>query len=376
MTLTGLGDVERELWFESEIEQPVSADPFALLLVPLCLTRGVSLHIDGPVSVGLWRNLHEFAGAFYATGAHRRDPNEPLPSLTVSELVQPSTGKALPNSAIVGFSGGVDSALSIVRHTQLLPDDIRYDLKRAVIVHGFDVPIGNTDGFRTLVERVKSIPESLGVELVQAATNYRDFKPDWEMSHGAAVAAALHLCRGTNSVGLIASGLGYRYMFWPWGEGPFLNRLLSSDSFRVEGDGAVFTRLEKIEQLAGWPEVVAKLKFCWQGPDPAQNCGICRKCVLTAIHLQLTGSTESPFLAPHSDKTLAQAIGSLRRGTVTRNNITWAVERAAQSKNTAEWVKVAEKWLEPSLVRRGRERLRTKRRRLRKQVRRILRRLR
>lgn len=362
--LTGLGDGERELWFETEVEQPESADPFALLLAPLCLTRGSTLHIDGPVSVGLWRNLHEFAGVFYSTGAHRKDPKAPPPPMTVSRLESPTTSDADPNAAVVGFSGGVDSAFSIMRHTRTLPHDIRYDLKRAVIVHGFDVPLGNTAGFRALVERVRTIPESVGVELVQAATNYREFNPDWEMSHGAAVAAALNLCRGTSAVGLIASGVAYRNLFSPWGSAPYLDHLFSSSSFRIEGDGAVFTRLGKIEGLASWPEIVPALKFCWQGPDPAQNCGTCPKCVVTALYLDLSNVQASPFQTPLREEFLAQAVGSFPHSIVNHNNLTWAIERAGQIGFSAEWVSAAEKWLEPSLVRRVRERIEVNMRRL------------
>jgi len=61
---------ESELWFEllqGEVELLESADPFALALVPLAATRGLSLEIDGPMSPSLLFHLDEVSRCLEST---------------------------------------------------------------------------------------------------------------------------------------------------------------------------------------------------------------------------------------------------------------------------------------------------------------------
>lgn len=346
--VSGFGEHEQELWVESTVEQPVSADPFALMLVPLCLTWRRSLHIDGPVSASLWRNLYEFTEAFHTTGAHRGSPSDTPPPMSATLVREPVSRAPTHDTAIVAFSGGIDSTFSMLRHTRLLSPECRHELTRAVIVHGFDVPISDGKSFHALVERVREIPESVGLELVQAATNYRDFRPDWEMSFGAAVASILNVCRGDASHGLIPASVTYDHPLIPWGSGPHLDHLFSSSAFAVVDDGSAFARFAKVEALAQWPEIIPALKFCWQGPDPASNCGKCPKCVITWIQMQVSGIEACPFSSPPSERTILKTIKRMRTTPGTRLTFGMTARMAEERGVTSKWVRVTRRRLNPS----------------------------
>ncbi len=327
VTVSGLGD-RRELWFDSTVEQDASADAFALMLVTLALTNGQPLRIDGPVSKTLWRNLHEFARAFYATEAHHGDRSDRPPSMKAAETFDRSEIRSGDNGAVLAFSGGVDSTFSLLCHTRLFSEAERFDVQRAVLVHGYDVAIADTVGFESLVRRVRPIAELAGVEFVKVATNFRTFKPDWEMSFGAAAAAALHLCRGAAVSGLIASSYPYREQVTPWGSASYWDHLFSSCGLQIVHDGASFDRSHKIEAMAQWPEVIPRLKFCFSGPDPGTNCGTCAKCVFVALEFKMSGVPSPSFAVDMTDEVIVQSLRAIGDGAGTRRALNRVVARA------------------------------------------------
>lgn len=325
-----------EVWISSPVPQLALADPFALLLAPLALVRGEALHIEGPVSGSLLRHLDEAMRALVRTGGLPDPAGHGTVAVSAAEVVEERPGAI--DLAVCAATGGVDSTFTVLRHTRLLEPPARLAIDRLVFAHGFDVPLADEDGFRRAVANVKAIGALAGVDVITAATNYRHLLPDWEMVHGAAVSAVLHATRGAAGVGLVASSAPYHDPVIPWGSAPYLDHLYSSASFEIAHDGAAADRVEKIEALAGWPEVVPHLKFCWAGSDPAVNCGRCPKCILTGIFFDLLGSPLPRFVQRPDDDLRAEVIGGMAMGPFNTLQLRWALERADALGRTDPWV--------------------------------------
>jgi hypothetical protein len=91
------------------------------------------------------------------------------------------------------------------------------------------------------------------------------------------------------SIGLIASSFPYHRLVLPWGSNPVTDGLLSSDAFKIVHDGASFTRIDKVNEIANWPEALRYLRVCWQGEQKDRNCGRCEKCIRTILNFRVLG---------------------------------------------------------------------------------------
>ena len=307
-------DGERELWFElrhGEVELLESADPFALALLPLAASRGFSLEIDGPLSPSLLFHLDEVSRCLEMIT--RGDPSHahcqvvPLSATSLEERQRPD-----PLGAVVGVSGGIDATFTLARHRVLLPSAARLDLRRAVFVHGFDIPLADDLAFKDALTRVERINDVTATQLVLLATNIRELGPDWALSTGAAGAAALTCVSDGIGTGLRAASSPYEHQDVPWGSAPYLDSLFSSASFEIVYDGAAANRLDKVRALVEtWPELVPELRFCRKLPGQGGNCGRCLPCALTFLMFSLCGSTRPTFVDPPTIETAAAALRRL-----------------------------------------------------------------
>ena len=176
------------------------------------------------------------------------------------------------------------------------------------MVHGFDIPVDDTEGFRRAAERAQRMLESLDVPLILMRTNVRTIFPDWELSHGTAVAAALTLLSRKFSTGLIPSTGTYHLPLIPWGSTPLTDPMLGSRNFEIFHDGAGASRLEKIRLLCNWPEGMKRLRFCFANTPPDGNCGRCMKCILTALEFRCAGVEPGCFAEPVTDEMILEAL--------------------------------------------------------------------
>ena len=110
------------------------------------------------------------------------------------------------------------------------------------------------------------------------------FNPDWENTHGAAVASCLMTLQGRYEEGLIASSYTYSQFHGPWGSNPMTDHLLSSKAFDISHDGSGTFRGEKLATIQQWSEGFDNLRVCFSAVERDKNCGVCPKCVMTLIH--------------------------------------------------------------------------------------------
>lgn len=365
-----------ELWIETPVPQPESADPFLLLLAPLVLELGEPLLVDGPVSRSLLWQLDEFVGAMQALSPLRTwapptcRMTGSAPFLGASEVCD---DEGVNNArGIAAATGGIDSTHTLLRHARLLPPGSRVEVEHLVFVHGFDIAIDDEPGYAGALRHVEAIAELLGIDVLPVSTNYRTMNPDWEIAHGAAVAAALHAVRQDAGTGLVASSAPYDDLVVPWGSAPYIDHLFSTRALTILHDGATANRAAKVAALATWPEVIPHLKFCWAGPDAATNCGECPKCILTGMLFDLCGAPLPPFAVAPTDALRVRSVAEMELGPFNLRQLRWVEALAGETMRDDRWCHAVRARLTPppdvasaptqsahgwSLVRRARRRL-------------------
>ena len=198
--------------------------------------------------------------------------------------------------AIGFFSGGVDSLHMLMRNRQLYrPDEPAY-IRDLLFIHGFDIGKRRRDPengrYQMALRRLEPVACETGARLIACSTNLRHLpsRPDfWEDRHtGAALAAVGHAA----ACGAAFAFIGGTYTVAnavPSGSHPVIDSLFSSQYLTVIHDGARFTRLEKVSDLASWPTALSALRVCPASPEAgAANCGRCEKCLCThAVSLRV-----------------------------------------------------------------------------------------
>jgi hypothetical protein len=192
---------------------------------------------------------------------------------------------------LLAFSGGVDSSATLRRHASKSLGWRNRRIGAALIVHGFDIPASDTDGFKSAYEKAERITSSVGVPLTSARTNLRELPDDWEDAFATKLASVLHVFNETFEGAVFAADEPYAFPTVPWGSNPVSNQWLGTHSFPVRPDGAELSRLQKIKFLSEWEAAVNNIRVCWEGSMPGENCGRCEKCVRTQLQLIALGKT-------------------------------------------------------------------------------------
>ena len=267
-----------------------SSDPFVLGTLFTAMNRSTALHVHGEVSPSLLQNLEDFQEVWRCWLPERYTKIDIVADV---EREQPKASN--PDGAIVAFSGGVDSCFTVWRHHTGSCGRLRRNLQAGVMVHGFDIPLKENDTFERATERSRKMLQSLRMEFIPMATNFRQLGNIWEDAHGAAIASSLMMLQGGYEAGLIASSAPYYKLILPWGSNPVTDGLMSSDAFQIIHDGGAFTRSEKVREISNWTEARQYLRVCCQkkqsGPNCGQgrNCGVCAKCIRTILNFRANG---------------------------------------------------------------------------------------
>jgi len=261
---------------------------FAILLYACSLGKPLKIH--GAISRTALRNIDELQLAWGKWKPDVYKKIDVIPDRVDYKIRQHDGGKA-----IAAFSGGVDATFTALRHTKILPENLRYPLSSVLMVHGFDVDLYNHNDFRQLEERVAPLLKDLNLEFRSIRTNSRDLKlQDWNDSHGLELAACLHMLSEEFEFGIIGSSGPYDNFFMPWGSSPVTDHLISGSQLSIIHDGAGFSRTEKVAGILNFPTACKTIKVCWSGADQSGNCGKCEKCVRTQLNFLAAGATSSP----------------------------------------------------------------------------------
>lgn len=286
-TTMGESVTEQELWFAYPINLPMpeadDCDSYLLATLLPAMQLRAAIRVHGSVSHELLANLTELQYVW----------NKWLPERYFLIDIQVDRIRARDvqvEGAIAAFSGGVDAQFTAYRHATGRAGYATRDIKAGVFVHGFDIPLDDTEGFDSAVEIATKVLSDINVDLLPVKTNVRVlWSIDWEEYHAAAIASVLCGLKRYAGIGLIGSGDSYDVLLTPWGSHPITDPLLSCGNFRIIHDGAGFRRSEKLIILSNWSIGIRNLRVCWVGNKHDRNCGHCEKCVRTRLNLLLAG---------------------------------------------------------------------------------------
>lgn len=267
---------------------PVTHDFLALLCIFAAMRSGQGLHVAGPVSEALLRNLEEFQDIWSAwrPGVYHKV------SVTADEevAIEPTNDRR----GIFAFSAGVDSAISLARHVGGQAGRASIDPVAAVLVHGFDIPLRKPKGFERARESALHMTKALDAPLRVVRTNWREtFCKEWEDEFATGLVACLSLYSAQANFIVLGADEDYGNLVFPWGSNPVSNPFLSG-AMTVRSEAGGLTRTERVNVLAGFPEVAERLRVCWRTTD-GDNCGVCEKCIRTKLNFMANGHEPMPF---------------------------------------------------------------------------------
>ncbi len=308
---------------------------FAVLLY--AMMRGKNLKVHGVISQGAMRNIEELQLIW-----RRWKPDIYKKIEIIPDIVIDNNTANLEKKAISLFSGGVDSIFTILRHTKILPKNVHYPLRSALLIHGFDVDFYNETGFNQLIKRVQPFLDDLNLDLHTVRTNSRDLKiQDWDDSHGLELAACLNMYNDEFDFGLIGSSHSYEALKFPWGSTPVTDPLISGSKFFIKHDGSGFSRTEKISIIKDFPVACQVLKVCWSGSDQSSNCGKCEKCVRTQLSFLAVGADPNQSCFP--DEFDINNINTIKINTISKHKALTVIANYARKNNIKEeWLSVLE----------------------------------
>jgi hypothetical protein len=335
------GFPREQLWYRVPAElRPwlvESCDPFVVACTLMAMRRGADLVAHGEASPSLLANLVEFQNVWMNWGGGKYRPVEMRAD---TERERPAAEPSSP--AVCAFTGGVDSAFSVRRHRLGLAGRATRDVQAGLFVHGFDIPLEQEDAWARAAARAQATLASVGVRLVRMATNHKRLNPEWNDTHGVAIASCLMLLGGRFGHGLIPATHGYAELPPPWGSHPLADPWLSSSAFRIAHDGGAWARYFKLREVAAWPEAIERLRVCWRAPSKDENCGRCAKCVLTLLALRAQGLGVPPSFPADPDE---GAILRLRLDPGEAGFAAVLVRGAGDSRAGEPWIRALERCL-------------------------------
>lgn len=294
-----------------------------------------NIHVHGSVNESLLRNLEEFQLAFSSWFPKVYKPIQIYAS-HISTFIRIDPKRR----AISAFSGGVDGCFTAFRHIHKQPGCYHEDLQAVVLVHGFDISLQHPDAFETAARNSAAILDGLDINLVRIKTNARDFLPDWQQNYCAALGSCLHNLSGKYTIGMISSGEAYQDLIMPWGNSPITNHMLSSDIFKIQTDGAGYTRTQKVAHISEYPQISKYLRVCWEGPQTGTNCCKCNKCILTILNYRANGK---PLPACFHTDVSNERLASIKKLNTFQRSFMKEIVTAAKSNGiTEEWLSILE----------------------------------
>lgn len=324
----------RDIFFE--VDTGVSKglpllDPYLAPMVMLAMRSRSDLHIKGSVSLKALRNAHEFQDAWHCWVPDKYQKRE-IQVDAVERQWDISCERA-----VQAFSGGVDAIFTAWRHLKGNRESTRYPLERAAFVHGFDISLTDNSKFSIAADKCRKILHPSGIDLSVVRTNIKEaIKIDWEHFHGSAIGCALGMFAPDYNIGLVASSGHYSSLTIPWGSSPLTDHLCSGAMMDIIHDGAGFTRNQKIAEIAQWSTAMENLRVCWEGEDTSKNCGVCEKCVRTALGFLAQGfAVPSSLKQDLGEKDIASASVS---SSVQMTRFRELYELATQRGMKAPWV--------------------------------------
>lgn len=273
------GLAAQELWFEvpGEHAGDVSklGDAWLACLLALAARRGETLRLCEPVDGQLLRSAHELLRIWACW-------YPPMRQVAIEAAARSAASESDGRRTASVFSGGVDSFFTAIDGGE--PDRVD-DL---ITIPGFGIR-RDDEAVASVRDSLSAAADALGKTLVVVRTNVTagaGLGYPWELSHSGVLAAAGLLLERRYARVLIPSTHGYGYLA-PGGSHPLTDPLFSTAQTQIIHHGSAYSRAAKLERIAGERVVQRSLQVCVMRSD--RNCGVCRKCYCTMLHLDVLG---------------------------------------------------------------------------------------
>ena len=254
----------------------------SLLLSAMSL--GEDLEVDGQVAEATLRGLDDVITVWRTW-----DPTLHEPTIRTAGTAPPAPDPGTRRWSATCFSRGVDSMYSAVVRR---PGDVPAP-QRLLFLDGIE-PRHSPPTATAEVALAEQAARVAGAPLLVVRTNARSFHDGvrgWGDVHGSVLAGTATLLGGALRSCTIPSSYSVSSPV-PWGSSPLVDRRFSTPSVRVAHDDVLFGRLGKVFALVRErPDLLPHLKVCFHEDRP-DNCGRCRKCLLTMAALEAAGGLQ------------------------------------------------------------------------------------
>ncbi|MGD2129439.1 MAG: hypothetical protein PVJ33_01380 [Lysobacterales bacterium] len=289
-----------EIWFSfpTSCKDHVSdhLNGFAVALLPLAMTLGEDIHLEGTLSPHLLRGIRDYQriqcawkpGAFKSVNIFQ------------GHLQATEIGPAGPGVGC-SFSGGIDSFHTLWRHLPENEPIPKYRISHCLMINGFDADsdIENNNHFSAIRRSIKPMMANHNLKLIVCRTNYMSFSDPsiLKQSFGAMVTAPALILGRLFSCFYVPSS--YRFdEFFRDGSHLLLDHLVSTESMETIHDSSHLNRPEKTAILSNWSETYSRLRVCFnktgfdEHAGSIVNCGRCEKCIRTMKTLEILNSLD------------------------------------------------------------------------------------
>lgn len=268
------------LWYQVPESYKISrnGEPFLAAAILPAMLKGERIDIDPemPVSGRFQDNLNRLQEIYHSWNN----------DLKIVDINASNTSTESLNTGVTSFfSGGVDSAYTLLKHKD--------EISHVIYISGFDFPCGESS-FTKIMDRNISLIETYKKTFIDVETNFYQFGYDYNLSRNMTQGSCLGsvtLLLGFNRY-FIPSSYSYSQLF-PLGSHPIADPLWSNGSFEIIHDGCEATRTEKLKMILDEDEIISKLSVCLLSNE--KNCGCCQKCVRTMVSLKLLHGSMSAF---------------------------------------------------------------------------------
>ncbi|CAA2139188.1 hypothetical protein [Hyphomicrobium sp. ghe19] len=269
----------------------------AWYFLPVGMRLNAALRIEGRgtrQTVANFRRISEIwqswlPGHFYATDVSFAELNSRPTDVSHQN----------PGRDLLYFSGGLDAAYTALAR---LRDGRRQDL---LTIHGMDYSLSDTAGFEALLGKTRAFAEELSDTRIVVKTDayalYNKLKVNLKrhhLSHVFALAGAgfFHSSTYQNLILAADERLDGQFLHFPWGTNSATDHLFDDGRTKLITADDNLTRSEKLELILNSKTALNSLAFCWNRKIQPENCGHCRKCLLTKMmFLAATGSVPDIF---------------------------------------------------------------------------------
>ncbi len=281
-------------------------DPLLILALNYIMEQGGVCRIHAGIDRILLENVTEYMRIWQLWS-----PGECHCPALIPDAVEDRQSSASRGEAICAFSGGVDAAYALSSHTAGHWGALSFKVPAAVLIHGADIYLEQQDEYDYAFAQAEGALRPLGVELIPLRTNFRAYAHRWTYSHYAVVISALALFGGRFCRGILGSDdIATKEQIMthiPYGMNYVTDHLLNSSVFTASPVGCNVTRSQRCAFISQFPSIMEHLRVCWQPSSAGHNCGVCEKCLRTALNFMVAGYTQKlPFAQTPSLEVLQQ----------------------------------------------------------------------